>query len=314
MKILVFSENDDIIYEMLYVGKSIAKENLETYVLSIKQSKEKINFGADRHIIIKNMDSLLYPYLISNLIKDLHEKYKFDIILIGSTKIGREIAPRLAQLLKVEYLSDLFYLRLEQDKLIGTRYILSGKVIIAEEITSKPFIVTVLPKSFNRVVPEKPDKELEEMEIDTSSIEEVEIIDIKKEMREKVDIESAEVIVSVGKGFKAKDDLKMAFELAELLGGEVGCSRPIAADLKWLSEDRWIGLSGHKVKPKLYIAIGISGQTQHIAGIKDSVIIVAINIDPEAPIFKYADYGIIGDLYEILPKFIDEIKKQDNNF
>ena len=124
-------------------------------------------------------------------------------------------------------------------------------------------------------------------------------------------LQDAEIIVSCGRGFKNKEDIKLIEELAEVLKGRtVGCSRPISADLKWLSEDHWIGLSGHKVKPKLYIACGISGQIQHIAGMRDSGIIVAINKDPEALIFKSADYGIVGDLYEVLPKLTNAVKEK----
>ena len=128
---------------------------------------------------------------------------------------------------------------------------------------------------------------------------------------EDVNVEDAEIIVSCGRGFKKKEDIKLIDGLAEVLKGKtIGCSRPIAADLKWLSEDHWIGLSGHKVKPKLYIATGISGQIQHIAGMRDSGIIVAINKDPEALIFKSADYGIVGDLYEVVPKLTAAIKEK----
>jgi len=122
-------------------------------------------------------------------------------------------------------------------------------------------------------------------------------------------IEDAELIVSVGRGFKKQDDLKMAFELAEVLGAQVGCSRPIAADLKWLSEDHWVGLSGHKVRPKMYMAIGISGQPQHIAGMLESRIVVAINSDKNAPIFQYADYGVVEDLYKFVPVLKEKLRK-----
>ena len=97
--------------------------------------------------------------------------------------------------------------------------------------------------------------------------------------------------------------------LAKALGGVVGCSRSVAADLKWLPEEHWVGLSGHRVKPKLYIAIGISGQVQHIAGIRDAKTIIAINNDPNAPIFKACDYGIVGDLYDIVPALTNAIRK-----
>jgi electron transfer flavoprotein alpha subunit len=137
------------------------------------------------------------------------------------------------------------------------------------------------------------------------------IVKVHEMKSEGVSVEDAEIIVSCGRGFKKKEDIELVSNLAEALKGRtVGCSRPIAADLKWLSEDHWIGLSGHKVKPKLYIACGISGQIQHIAGMRDSGVIVAINKDPEALIFKSADYGIVGDLYQILPKLTSAIKEK----
>ncbi len=136
------------------------------------------------------------------------------------------------------------------------------------------------------------------------------IIKVQEMKTAGVNVEDAEIIVSCGRGLKDKNDIKMIQELADVLKGKtVGCSRPLAADLKWLPEEHWIGLSGHKVKPKLYIAAGISGQIQHIAGMRDSGIIVAINKDPEAPIFELADFGIVGDIFTILPELISEIKK-----
>ncbi|MEA3457372.1 MAG: electron transfer flavoprotein subunit alpha/FixB family protein, partial [Candidatus Thermoplasmatota archaeon] len=135
------------------------------------------------------------------------------------------------------------------------------------------------------------------------------VLKVQEAKTEGVDVEDAEIIVSCGRGFKSKEDIKLADELADVLKGRtIGCSRPIAADLKWMSEDHWIGLSGHKVKPKLYIATGISGQIQHIAGMRDSGVIVAINKDADALIFRSADYGIVGDLYEVLPKLTAAIK------
>ena len=113
----------------------------------------------------------------------------------------------------------------------------------------------------------------------------------------------------VGIGPVAVEDIKIIQELADVLGATVGCSRPIASDLGWLSKDHWVGLSGHKVKPKVYIAAGISGQIQHIAGMRDSGIIVAINKDEEAPIFNAADYGVVGDLYKLVPALTEAIKK-----
>ncbi len=132
----------------------------------------------------------------------------------------------------------------------------------------------------------------------------------EEKAREAVNIEEAEIVVGVGRGFKKKEDLKLAEELAELLGGVVGCTRPIAADYGWLSEDRWIGISGKKIKPKLYLAIGISGAPQHMSAVMDSKVIVAINKDKAAPIFQYADYGVVADLYKFVPILIKKIRER----
>jgi electron transfer flavoprotein alpha subunit len=135
-----------------------------------------------------------------------------------------------------------------------------------------------------------------------------EVVDTKPLEMSNVRIEEAEVIVSCGRGLEKKKDRTLLDELAEVLCGQVGCSRPLAEDRKWFSE--WVGLSGHKVKPKLYIACGISGVIQHVAGIRDAKVIVAINKDEQAPIFEIADYGVVGDLYQILPALEEAIKKQ----
>ena len=120
----------------------------------------------------------------------------------------------------------------------------------------------------------------------------------------------ATVIVSFGRGVRKKEDMAIIEKLAEAVGGVIGCSRPIAEDLSRLPEEQYIGLSGQKVSPKLYFACGISGQIQHITGIRNSKIIVSINSDPKAPIFEFTDYGIVADLYEIIPALIETIKQR----
>jgi electron transfer flavoprotein alpha subunit len=133
----------------------------------------------------------------------------------------------------------------------------------------------------------------------------------KREKKETggVHLEDADVVVSAGRGIKKKEDLKLAEDLAKALGGQVGCTRPIAADLKWLGDAHWIGLSGHEVKPKAYIGLGVSGQIQHVAGMRGSKLIIAINKDEEAPLVKISDYAIVDDLYKVVPALINELKK-----
>ena len=131
-------------------------------------------------------------------------------------------------------------------------------------------------------------------------------------IREGADIAVAEKLVCVGRGLANQADMKMAEDLAAALGAEIGCTRGIAEDYHWLPNDRYIGLSGQYVKPSLYISLGVSGQVQHVAGIRDSKMIVAVDMNENAPIFEAADYGVVGDLYEVAPLLIEAIKQAKN--
>ncbi len=131
----------------------------------------------------------------------------------------------------------------------------------------------------------------------------------KVKEKEAKDISEARVVVCVGRGMEKKEDLALARQFAEVVGGSIGCTRPIAEELHWLPEELCIGLSGVQVKPDLYFGIGVSGQVQHVTGIRNAKVIAAINKDENAPIFKAADFGIVGDLYDVMPKLIAELKK-----
>ncbi len=181
------------------------------------------------------------------------------------------------------------------------RNILSGRGLVSYKFTT-PMAITIATGKFKGSISKTP--EIINMDISPST----QLLSTEEKAFGGVDIENADIVVGVGRGFKAKEDLDMAFELAKVLGGEVGCSRPIAADYHWLDEDRWIGISGKKIRGKLYIAIGISGAPQHIMAANDVKVIVAINKDKNAPIFEYADYGVVADLYQFLPVFLERLK------
>ena len=315
--VLVFSDDKKITIELLSKGSELAKElgKKNTAVIIGKSdetiAKEYITHGADNVFIAEtNLDSFKaeeYAGILENVIKETGS----EIVLIGSNKNGKELAPRLASKLKTGCVTDSINLSLKNKKLTVERIVYSGNAIAVEEFNSKPSIVTVPSKVFDPLPKdEKHTGEIVKKKIDVekSASKNIKIQEMKSEG---VNVEDAEIIVSCGRGFKNKEDIKLVGELADALKGKtVGCSRPIAADLKWLSEDHWIGLSGHKVKPKLYVAVGISGQIQHIAGMRDSTVVVAINKDSEALIFKSADYGIVGDLYKVLPKLTSAIKEK----
>jgi electron transfer flavoprotein alpha subunit len=146
-------------------------------------------------------------------------------------------------------------------------------------------------------------------ELPSPSPSPIKVIERKVKEKEVKDISEARVVVCVGRGIEKEEDLAIARQLAEVMGGSIACTRPIAEELHWLPEDLCIGLSGVQVKPDLYLGIGVSGQVQHITGIRNAKVIAAVNKDENAPIFKAADLGIVGDLYDVMPKLISELKK-----
>ncbi|MBP1357344.1 MAG: electron transfer flavoprotein subunit alpha/FixB family protein [Sulfolobus sp.] len=243
---------------------------------------------------------------IAVALKNIYQEFSPALFISSSSKLNNSILSYLAGLLKLPMLTEVIDVKeVSSNSLSLIRSVLAGRANSFETVKI-PSIITVAPKKF---MPSGTQAS-QSVEISKLSLQEskVRVINVEPKKREGVKIEDAEIIVGVGRGFKAREDLKLAFDLAYLLKGEVGCSRPIAADLKWLPEDRWIGISMKKIRPKLYVAVGISGAPQHMSAV-DAKVIVAINKDKNAPIFNYADYGVIADLYQFLPVLINKLKK-----
>ena len=315
--VLVFSDNKNLTFEMLSKASELAKDlNKKVTAVMIGKmddalAKEYISFGADKVFVaetsLESFKAEEYADILGNIVKETSA----EIILIGSNKNGKELAARLGGKLNAGCVIDSNNIYLKDKKLTVERVVYSGNAIAVEQFNSTPAIVTVPSKAFDALKKDDSRKgDITKKKIDAEKSNS-KILKVQEMKTEGVNVEDAEIIVSCGRGFKNKEDIKLVQDLADVLKGKtVGCSRPIAADMKWLPEERWIGLSGHKVKPKLYIAAGISGQIQHIAGMRDSGVIVAINKDPDALIFKSSDYGIVGDLYEVLPKLTSAVKEK----
>ena len=312
--VLVYSDDKKLVFELLNKASELAKElgkKVNAVITGNDDPNEYISYGADNVIVVetdlKDFKAEEYTDYLYNVIKETG----VETVLIGSNKNGKELASRLAGKLVTGCVIDANKIYVKDKKIVTERVVYSGNAIAVQQFNSKPSIVTIPPKVFDPLPRDdnrKGDIINKKFDIEKYASKIVKITEMKTG---DVNVEDADIIVSCGRGFKNKDDIKLVQELADALKSKtIGCSRPIAADLKWLSEDHWIGLSGHKVKPKLYIAAGISGQIQHIAGMRDSGTVVAINKDPEALIFKSADYGIVGDLYEVLPKLTAAIKEK----
>lgn len=225
-----------------------------------------------------------------------------DLVLIGHTKQGVDVGPRVAAALDASFAANCMELSGTAGNVTVGRMVLSGNSKATYTMAGKA-VVSVAAKVFDGKASGTPAQvQAPAGKVTVTSKKPVEHGD--------VDLPSAPVVVGVGRGFKQQADLKLAEELAKCFpGGAVGCSRPIAADLKWLGEEHWIGLSGNQIKPKAYIACGVSGQIQHVAGIRGAKLIIAINTNKDAPIFQVSDYGIVGDLYQVIPKLVALLKK-----
>jgi electron transfer flavoprotein alpha subunit len=237
-----------------------------------------------------------YAQALADLAVDL----KPHAILIGATRNGKDLAGRLAARLKAGGISEATKLDVgPSGELVAERTFLSGNAVQVVRSSRWPVVVTVPPRAFP--LPPKVAAATARVKAVAATARVPEVVAVEEKMKGGIRIEDAQFIVSAGRGFKKKEDLALIEDLAKALGAEVGCSRPLATDLAWMTEDHWVGLSGHKVRPKVYLTLGISGQIQHIAGIRDAETIISVNIDPNAPIFKNCDLGVVGDLYKFIP-------------
>ena len=221
-------------------------------------------------------------------------------VLTGATRTGREVASRFAAKLGVGCLAEVTNLSSDGTSISGDRASFAGKVV-ARVTCPLPAAATVKVGYYPRA--EAGGSGVQEIDVGEVS-DPVKVLSRERKAAGAVDLKSAKVIVSAGRGVKKKEDLAMLEDLAREMHGALGCSRPLSADLGWLPEVHHIGLTGVTVKPELYLAVGISGQLQHIAGMKDSKVVASINTDKDAPIFQATDYGVVGDLYQVVPALL----------
>jgi len=231
-----------------------------------------------------------------------------DYVVLSHTYLVRDFAPKLAARFGKGLISDCIRMNADGGKVVFTRRLFLGKMdadIVSDG--EKPVFVTFQSGAFRGEQAVKGSAPIEEMPADIGEVRMKPEAPFQ-EVKQAVDLSKADIIVAIGRGIKSKDNIALAEKLAEALGADLAASRPIC-DAEWLPIDRQIGSSGQTVAPRLYIALGISGAIQHLVGMKNSQTIVAINKDPEAPIFDIADYGIVGDLFEALPVLTEEIRK-----
>ena len=245
----------------------------------------------------------IYTSALEQAIKEMQP----SVVLFGGTSNGRDLAPRLAARLNVGVASDVDRLEWTSGKLRARRPVYSGKAFATVEVTGNPAMATTRPNAF----PEEQARggAAEVVEIAAPSVDaKAKLIETKASEAGELTIAEADIIVSGGRGLKEAANFSLIRDLAHAIGGAVGASRA-TVDAGWIDHQHQVGQTGRVVSPNLYIAAGVSGAIQHLAGMSSSKHIVAINKDPEAPIFRVADLGVVGDLFQIVPALTEEVKK-----
>lgn len=324
--VFTFAEQVDgvlmnVSYELIGKARDLAKD-LDTVVTVIllgenvaELAHELIAAGADRVLVVDNPELALYrtePY--TQALAFVVEEYKPEILLIGATGVGRDLGPRVAARVHTGLTADCTSLEIdpESKELRMTRPAFGGNLmatILCSE--RRPQMATVRPGVMVRAMADS-EREGEIVNLDVVLEKNncyVEVENIATKIGQHLDITEADVLVAGGRGVGSTEGFALLEELAEVLGGEVAASRA-AVDAGWQAKERQVGQTGKTVRPSLYIAVGISGAIQHVAGMEEADYIVAINKNPDAPIFSTADVGVVGDLFDIVPKLTAALKAE----
>ena len=310
-KVVVWAPEKRGAYELIAKATEVGLTPVVAALGNVEKPEDFVAHGAEQVYVVdspnvKDLQSGPVTDALAAVVKETGAK---QVWLAGGRR-GKEVAPRLGAKLDAAVVTLAQSVKNEGGKWTFTRMYLGGKTVATEVPQTDLVVATFPPRMVEPLAADASRKgEVKKIAPDVQAPK-VKVVARKPRPETGVNLEAAQVVVGAGRGFKSKDDLKLAFDLAQTLGGQVGCSRPLATDLGWLSDDYWIGLSGKEVKPKLYVAAGISGQIQHTTGIRNSKVIVAINTNKDAPIFKMSDYGVVGDLYKVLPALNAAIKKQ----
>ena len=305
----------DVTYELLSGGMDLASKlggQLTAVLLGsdVGSFTDQLKNRAHRIIVVeddklKNFNAEAYQQVLSALIKE-HKPY---VTLIPQSGFGVDLAPSLAVELDYPLTTDCYEIDPKDGVLSSFRQIYGGKVNAQIGFVDAPgYILTVRAASF---AAEESGLTAEIVNVDSPLTEEIayrKFVDYVEAAVGEVDITQANIVVGIGRGIKEQENLTVVEELAKAIGGVLACSRPVV-DAGWLPKERQVGASGKTIKPKLYIAVGISGAFQHVAGMKGADTIVAINKDCNAPIFGEADYGIVGDLFKVVPALSEKLKE-----
>ena len=319
MNILAFAEQRDgrfkkVAFEVMKAAATLAGQTQGSAAGLVVGDRVKSiggilgGYGAVKVVVVESPRLKLPSNAYAEAVAQIAKKEKADVLLFSATAMGKDLAPRVAVKLNAGLASDCTALRVEDGALVATRPVFAGKALTDVEVTSAVKVFTLRPNVFPAGASSGAAAPIEEGAVDLGDAHYGAQVKDVTQASGKKDVAEADIIVSGGRGLKGPEHFAMIEELASVLGAAVGASRAVV-DAGWRPHNEQVGQTGKTVSPSLYIAVGISGAIQHLAGMSSSKYIVAINKDKDAPIFQVADYGIAGDAFEVVPAFTKEIGK-----
>lgn len=307
-QIFVISEEVSLIGELVSAARLLNRDGLSTVTAVVIGNQTDVqqvdSFAVDRIYWIEQVPKGFLVEDVFLTIWELVNQHKPNIILIGATTSGRLICGRLAARLDVSAITDVRALEQNEDGLVVRHMIFAGGAERIERPLRQPVLLTIA-KGQIETEPVQTTKAPQVIPLPFQIPEKRAILRERKDLPPvSVNLAEARRVICLGRGVARQEDLAQVEQLAQELGAEIACTRPLAEGLGWLPRERYIGISGAYIKSDLYIGLGVSGQVQHTIGITNARVVVAVNRDPDAPIFKQADYGIVADLYEVVPALI----------
>lgn len=301
-QIIVYSEKNHLALELATAAAALAQNEATVCAVCInnqEQAEALAAKGLQVYSVKADSVNLADTAAMTAVLESAANQIGARVIMLASNRRGKELCGRLAEAWGAGCLTDVKTVEIEGGDAVFTRNALGGATIAAQLITSDKKVVAVSPRSF-QAWDKNGEGQIENLEITADAT--IQVLEVKAKAADSVDIQSADKLIAVGQGVEDKEDLALVDRIAQALGAKVGCSKPVATDRKWFSEDRIVGLSGKICKPELGITLGVSGQVQFMVGIRESKTLVSINLDENADLNKNADYVLVADLKEVLPE------------
>ena len=315
MSVVVYAESSNGLFKkgaaeiLTYAYKTAKSLNMKCVAVTLGSTNELqqlSKYGIDKVVSINTDFDICDNKGIAEALSKVIEQESANIFILSNSNTGKTVGPRISVKIDASFISNAVEIPQSHNPLIVKKKSFSGKAFELAQSINEKVVIALSPNAFHIAENPNSDCEFSTFEIDKSN-QNVNSSGIEK-AQGKMSLAEAETVVSAGRGLKGPENWNMIEELADLLDAGTACSKPVS-DIGWRPHSEHVGQTGKAIAPNLYIAIGISGAIQHLAGVNSSKIMVAINTDPDAPFFKAADYGIVGDAFEVIPRLIDEIKR-----